>query len=161
MQDDVVSADVARALMLFHAFYAGLEQVLLPRLANSPHIGLYRPRGALLARDLAGLGVQPPAALAVDLPATEAGLLGVIYAVEGSALGGQVLARHLGARLGREFSYFSDLAAGVGDHWQRVLATLRQELVDQDRLDEVSAGAALVFSSLIRLADQERPAGFC
>lgn len=158
-QDDVGLADVCHALILFHAFYAGLERVLLPRLANSPHAGLYRPRRVLLATDLAVLGVIPPTALAIDLPVTEAGLLGVIYATEGSALGGQVLARHFAARLGREFAYFTALAEGVGGHWQRVLAALRQELVDEDRLDEVGAGAALVFSSLIRLADQGQPDG--
>lgn len=160
-QEDVGLADVVRALILFHAFYDALEQALLPRLENSPHAGLYRQRRALLASDLAALGVQPSVTTAVDLPATDAGLLGVIYAVEGSALGGQVLARHFAARLGREFDYFTALAEGVGGHWQRVLAVLRQVLVDEDRLDEVSAGAALVFSSLIRLADQEQPDGFC
>ena len=148
-------------MVVFYAFYAGLEQVLPPRLADSPHAGLYRPRRGLLASDLAGLGVPAPAPLTIALPATDAGLLGVIYAVEGSALGGQVLTRHLGARLGCEFSYFSDLAEGVGGHWQRVLASLRQALVDQEQLDEVIAGATLVFSSLIRLAEGEQAGGHC
>jgi heme oxygenase len=163
MQDDIGPDDIARALILFHVFYDGLEQVLLPRLENSSHASLYRPRRALLAGDLARLGHLPPAAMSVDLPETEAGLLGVIYAVEGSALGGQVLARHLMARLGGEFAakltYFTDLAAGCGAHWQGVLSALRLVLVDEDSLDEVSAGASLVFSSLIHLADRERPDG--
>lgn len=61
LRADVASADVALALSHFHAFYAGLEASLLPRLRGSPLSPLYRPRQALLAADLASLGAAPSA----------------------------------------------------------------------------------------------------
>lgn len=162
LQANVAPADVAQALSHFHAFYAGLEASLLPRVQGSPLASLYRPRQALLAADLATLGQMPSAPLPLALPAGDAGLLGVIYAVEGSALGGQVLNRHLRSCLGDEFAaslqYFSRLAEGVGSHWQQVLDSLRRTLVEPGRLDEVGAGADLVFAALIRLAGVGLPA---
>lgn len=155
--DDVAAVDVAQAFTLFHAFYAGLEPVLVSRLGMLSLAGLYRPRCHLLADDLATLGYSLPQPWPSIVPDDEAGLLGLVYAIEGSALGGQVVARHLRSRLGAEFSdsltFFSALTNGVGAHWQRVLAALRQALGREPALDAMSAAANGVFASLIRLAE--------
>jgi heme oxygenase (biliverdin-IX-beta and delta-forming) len=162
MNDDVAPADVARVFVIFHAFYDGLERVLLPYLATLPHSPLYRPRRALLAMDLGTLGCPLPAAAPLVLPSSLGAVMGVIYAVEGSSLGGQVVARHLASRLGRDFAdslcFFSAMADGVGEHWRTVLFALREVLADDECVDAVVEGATFVFSSLIRLADPVRPA---
>lgn len=158
LQDDVSRLDLVNALSLLYTFIDGLESVLLPRLRETPYRSLYRPRRALLAADLAALGQATPAPQALVLPQSALSLLGVIYAVEGSALGGQVLARHLATRLAPRdalaLGYFSALAEGMGAHWQQVLGALRQALVGPEEIDQVTTGVHLVFSTLLRLAQQ-------
>jgi heme oxygenase len=158
-QEDVTPADVVKALTIFHAFYDGLEHKLLPRLAEMPFAHLYRPRRSLLAADLATLGAAIPAAAEVSLPDSGIALLGVVYAVEGSALGGQVLGRHLSRCLGEDFAgslaYFTAFASAT--HWQQVLRTLTDSLHEEDAQEAVGDGASLVFASLINLAGDVRP----
>ncbi len=148
---------------LLQSFYAGLEPGLLPALQGHPAAALYRPRRALLAGDLARLGLPlPPAAIVDAYPSTPGGLLGVVYAVEGSALGGQVIARQiaavLGERMAESVQSFSVLGKGMGPHWQAVLACLRAELTDAAALNAAVDGAAAVFSTLGRLADAQESA---
>lgn len=156
--------DVQRAFQVFQAFYACAEPDLLPQLAPAGLGGLYRPRLSWLAADLAMLDVPALPAVSLDpMPSSRAGLLGVIYAIEGSALGGQVLQRHLRERLGEggesfalRLSYFQRMAEGIGPHWQVVLNTLRVELNDASALHAAVDGVEWVFSSLIVLADAAR-----
>jgi heme oxygenase len=156
--------DVQRAFQVFQAFYACAEPDLLPQLAPAGLGGLYRPRLSWLAADLAMLDVPALPAVSLDpMPSSPAALLGVIYAIEGSALGGQVLQRHLRERLGEagesfalRLSYFQRMAEGIGPHWQAVLNTLRAELNDASALHAAVDGVEWVFSSLIALADAAR-----
>lgn len=159
--------DVQRAFQVFQAFYACAEPDLLPQLAPAGLGGLYRPRLSWLAADLAMLEIPALPAVSLDpMPSSRAGLLGVIYAIEGSALGGQVLQRHLRERLGEggeagesfalRLSYFQRMAEGIGPHWQAVLNTLRAELNDASALHAAVDGVEWVFSSLIALADAAR-----
>ena len=159
-RDDVSPADVTKALSIFHAFYHGLEYELMRRLAATSFAHLYRPRCALLAVDLATLGAPLPVAAEVSLPESAVGQLGVVYAVEGSALGGQVLGRHLCRCLGEDFAgslaYFNAFAGGT--HWQLLLRVLTDKLREENAVAAVGDGAALVFSSLVRLASETGPA---
>ena len=153
--------DVQRAFQVFQAFYACAEPDLLLQLAPAGLGGLYRPRLSWLAADLVMLDIPALPAVSLDpMPSSRAGLLGVIYAIEGSALGGQVLQRHLRERLGDDFarrlSYFLRMAEGIGPHWQAVLNTLRAELNDASALHAAVDGVEWVFSSLIALADAAR-----
>lgn len=61
-------------------------------LAGTSGLPAWRPRSALLAGDLASLGVDLPQPLGVTLDA-EAERWGALYVMEGSRLGGQLLAR--------------------------------------------------------------------
>lgn len=163
MSPTLALTDLQRAFQVFHAFYAWVEPRLLPRLAPAGLCALYRPRLSWLDADLALLEIPALPAVSLDpMPSSRAGLLGVIYAIEGSALGGQVLQRHLRERLGDDFalrlSYFQRMAEGIGPHWQAVLNTLRAELNDSSALHAAVDGVEWVFSSLIALAEQGRPA---
>ena len=156
--------DVQRAFQVFQAFYACAEPDLLPQLAPAGLGGLYRPRLSWLAADLLMLDIPALPAVSLDpMPSSRAGLLGVIYAIEGSALGGQVLQRHLRERLGEggesfalRLSYFQRMAEGIGPHWQAVLNTARVEMNDASALHAAVDGVEWVFSSLIALADAAR-----
>lgn len=161
MSPTLALTDLQRAFQVFHAFYAWVEPRLSPRLAPAGLCALYRPRLSWLDADLALLEIPALPAVSLDpMPSSRAGLLGVIYAIEGSALGGQVLQRHLRERLGDDFalrlSYFQRMAEGIGPHWQAVLNTLRAELNDASALHAAVDGVEWVFSSLIALADAAR-----
>lgn len=162
MADDVGLADVGAALQVLATFYRGLEPALLPALQGRPWAALYRPRQALIEADLARLAwPAEPAVATVSWPESAGALLGVIYAVEGSALGGQFITRHLAARLPADQAAavrsFGALAQGIGAHWQMLQRTLQHELADPAALDDAVAGAAAVFGGLIELS---RPSGF-
>ena len=73
-----------------------------------------RPRAPLLYADLAALGRAPPPVLPVAAPRTEAEAFGMAYVIEGSRLGGSMLARRIGA--GLPHAYLS--AAHLPGEWR-------------------------------------------
>lgn len=109
----------ARALPAVEAALAGIES--LPPL---------RPRAPLLQADLAALGLPMPALLAIDPPADTAAAFGMAYVIEGSRLGGGMLARRVPEHLPhaylsathlpgewRAFGQALDAAAGHDAAW--------------------------------------------
>lgn len=79
-----------RAFLIAHARAVGaIESVALPD----------RPRLPLLAQDLDSLGVAMPAPLPFVAMATDGYRWGMLYALEGSRLGGAMLARQVGQGL--------------------------------------------------------------
>jgi heme oxygenase len=72
-------------------------------LATATDLPGWLPRAPLLAADLADLGAGMPAALDFAAPRSAAAAWGVFYVVEGSRLGGAMLARQVGAGLPRRY----------------------------------------------------------
>ncbi|WP_163557479.1 biliverdin-producing heme oxygenase [Halomonas sp. NO4] len=102
------------------------------------------PRLALLAADLAALGLAVPAADGRALPvaASVATLAGQRYVLEGSRLGGQVIARHVVAALGASAPVTFFTAPGAGEHWQRLLGFLERRCSGGDVALAVAAAQA-------------------
>jgi heme oxygenase (biliverdin-IX-beta and delta-forming) len=101
--------------------------------AIEPALERWRPAGAAPSRerlraDLTALGapVPPPAAAEVFADADAA--LGAAYVLEGSALGGQVLARQVVAALGEvPTSYLAPQGGpATGARWKQFLGTLER-----------------------------------
>lgn len=82
----------------------------------------WRPRAPLLAADFADLGeaMPPPAAFAP--PGSGAEALGIVYVLEGSRLGGVMLARSVGEGLPRRYL----AAAHRPGEWRALLTTIEQ-----------------------------------
>lgn len=59
----------------------------------------FTPRAALLEADLAALGLKMPAPLPVAPPESDAAAFGALYVIEGSRLGGAVLAKRVSRAL--------------------------------------------------------------
>jgi heme oxygenase len=99
-----------------------------------------RERSGWLADDLRALGVDPEAPGAVAMcpdmpcPRTPGARLGALYVVEGSALGGRDLARHLSGLLGPDAvngrRFFIGRGAGTGEAWRRYLSRLEAHAAD-------------------------------
>lgn len=90
-------------------------------------------RGALVRADLAALGVAERCETPVKLPAlpSVAAAFGSLYVLEGSALGGQVIARELarhgiGPQAGG--SYFAGAGPATGARWRAFRVLLEDEV---------------------------------
>ncbi|WP_371180804.1 biliverdin-producing heme oxygenase [Xanthomonas sacchari] len=134
-----------QVLRRHHAVLAGWEQ---REAAWLRHCGdaqwRYQPRTPLLAQDLHALQATPPAPQPLP-PAVDAGARwGMLYVVEGSRLGGRVIARHLRQSLPAAAPALSYFELGHADpaawrHFQQLLelalpsAPLRQAAVDGAR----------------------------
>ena len=117
-----------------------------------------RMKSELLRHDLAHFGHTPATLDRLDSPAqlppveTWPAALGYFYVIEGSTLGGQIIARHVRATIGMEAatSFLSDGRADVGTRWKQMLAVLTGAMSDERAEAEITAAAAQTFEILHR-----------
>lgn len=108
-----------------------------------------RRRGDRLRADLAAMGLEPaaePAAVACIQAlsaalADAAGMLGAVYVLEGSRLGGALLRRSVPDGLPVTF-----LEAGNSAAWRTLLAKLDERLCNQEKIALAVSAAARVFA---------------
>lgn len=116
--------------VLFHGLHSGAEAVLAPWLSLLPGLDYRdRRRGPLLDRDLAWFGAPTPAACPMARLAGRAEALGLLYVLEGSTLGGQVIRKRLLAD-GRPLdglSFLDPYGVETGPRWKSFLAILDRE----------------------------------
>ena len=123
-----------RLLERFYGYYAALEPVLASAGATTGMVGPERAKTPRLPADLVALGLDEAAIDAsprcTALPALDsaAKALGCLYVVEGSTLGGQVLARHFASALGvtpdAGCAFFSGYGRETGARWGAFVAAL-------------------------------------
>jgi heme oxygenase len=111
-----------------------------------------RQRKHMLELDLAWFGIKdqderrPILSKINDLPS----LLGAMYVMEGSTLGGQLIARHLEATLhlsqGKGDAYFCDHGDQTGRLWKEFGELLTMRVAD-DQADAVVASAKVMFAA--------------
>ena len=162
----------AAVLAGFDAFLRAWEPRILDALPERLQ-GWYRPRrrGGFASADVEWLravaGIEPPAmhaAAAATLPLRDLPeALGSLYVIEGSALGGRVIAPHLkrslGLDQGRGASYFHGFGGETGVMWSgfRTLAAL--EIGESSRATVAACRSAKrTFSALIELFAPLAPA---
>lgn len=119
---------------------AGVESVI----ADWPE----RRRSAALRADLTALNLPEPAPVAVPALTSEAAVLGALYVLEGSRLGGAVLLRQVPGTLPKTF-----LTAGNPAAWRAFVTVLDQRLSSQADLDEAAKAASDVFETFASSAD--------
>lgn len=127
-------ADYERLLERFLGFVEPWEKRLADRVAETDLLRAGREKTSWLEEDLGKLGWDADeiasAPRCTDLPDanSRAALLGVCYVLEGSTLGGQIMARHahevLGFEPGTGDRYFRSYGADVGPRWQAFRAEL-------------------------------------
>ena len=101
----------------------------------------WRRRTPMLAADLTALGEIMPDPLHFVLPAGRAAALGALYVVEGSRLGGVMLARRVGDAL--PGAYLN--ARHERGEWRALLAAIDAD-VGEDSVAEAIAGAHAAFA---------------
>lgn len=158
MSPAVCIADYVEFLAALARFLRAFEPALIDRLRGSGYDYLYRRRIGLLEADLLSLGSTLPAGLeAAPPPDSPNGLLGSVYAIEGSSIGGKIIARHckkvIGTGLESSMLYLATLSPESDDgHWQLLLDVLRRNLKSLADVEEAAVGANRVFEGLFAAA---------
>lgn len=121
-------ASYRRLLTAYYGFHAPLELTL------AGYQGVERAKAPALVRDLLALGLSAadidalPLCQALPAVEDEARALGVMYVLEGSTLGGQVLKRAMAERLGlapdRGLGFLDVYGAASGSYWRAFLERL-------------------------------------
>lgn len=114
----------------FHAFLRAWEPRIAAALGDD---AFFEPRRklALVDADLRAVGVAtlPDRAIPLSFIRDRASAMGSLYVLEGSTLGGQLIARHAERRLGLDHagtSFFRSYGRDVGRRWQAFRATLER-----------------------------------
>jgi heme oxygenase len=167
VDETLTLARYRRRLEQFWGFYAPLEARLDTGAGSGGEAMIGRHRKSVwLETDLRTLGVPRPEALPhcrhlPDLP-DRAAMLGCSYVLEGATLGGQIISRHLAARLGifaesggRFFHGYGDRTA---DMWKTFTAHVRSFAESAGKEDDVVAAALGTFRSLRTWCDERRVA---
>jgi heme oxygenase len=139
-------ASYRRLLIRLHGFYIPFEV--------ASDIG--GERSGWLFDDLRSLGVDLETAGAAGMcpdmpfPRTAEARLGALYVVEGSALGGRDLARHLSGLLGPDAvqgrRFFTGRGAGTGEAWRGYLSQLEAHAADPAARPEITKAALETFA---------------
>ncbi|MCB9731997.1 MAG: biliverdin-producing heme oxygenase [Deltaproteobacteria bacterium] len=116
-----------------------------------------RDKARWLVEDLAALGVDAaqvarlPRATALPPLATEAERFGVAYVIEGSQLGGHVLARRLaGALAPHEVRYLRGYGEALGERWRALLGAMAASVTGGGALARAADAAVATFEGLGR-----------
>jgi heme oxygenase (biliverdin-IX-beta and delta-forming) len=151
------AAHYARVLRVFAPFLAGWEPSVAAALPDWQGWLRARSRRAFLQQDLQHLALQaPPPA---DWPgfADAACAWGSLYVVEGSALGGQFIARSLaqaGLHADSGAAYFNGWGPATGRLWRQTRDVLNAQLASPSALELASAGACMTFEFLSQMLER-------
>ena len=108
-----------------------------------------RGRAGMIAADLSAFGVgaqRLPLCADMRIDGGEPALLGALYVVEGSALGGVPIARALGRRYGDERRFFLGYGDRQGAMWRALVARLETLMGDRHAEDAAVAAAVGTFA---------------
>lgn len=148
-----------RCLERLHGYFAPLE-------AGITAVGGWRERGvdldarrrsSMLEADLSALGQAPavvPRCRELYLPTEPAGAFGALYVLEGSSLGGRVIARRLRDTLGigpeSGARFFHGYGDRTGEMWRSFRAALTAYARASGDHQRIVVGAARTFAGLCR-----------
>lgn len=133
----------------FHGLHVAAEAATAPWLADMAGLDFeVRRRSGLLEQDLTALGAAPSS---LDHPPIHVGgvgeALGLMYVVEGSALGGQVIRRRIVAGGGdlTGLGFLDPYGRRLGERWRAFLRVLDEAAAVPAVGDAMQAGAVAGF----------------
>ena len=135
----------------FLAAHARALPAVEAALADMPGLPHLRPRAPLIEADLAALGFSLPALLPLPTPDDPATAFGMAYVIEGSRLGGGMLARQVPADL--PHAYLS--ATHLPGEWRTFGHALDTAATDEAWTARAIAGAKRVFDLYAESARQD------
>lgn len=142
---DVSLEGYANALAALHGVYAAVEKNILIFLANQPNLFDYQSRLKTLAleEDLKELEKAPYISnIAFPAPKNVAELVGMIYVLEGSTMGGQFLARKMRNKYPMRF--FSGYGDNTAQKWQEFWV-FANSVCSVEQYEDIGKMAILLF----------------
>lgn len=153
-------------LVAYYHFYKIIEGAISQFLATRMLPFSYDRRRKLqwIEDDLMQFGIDPEApAFLPRSPSTAVELrdigqlVGVLYTIEGSSLGGQVISRHLEAHLGLTATqgarFFHGYGPDIASYWQQTEAFIDATLTHDEIRDSAMSSAKTTFSLMESLLD--------
>jgi len=138
--------DYARFLKLMYGYYAAVEDRIAEFVNNRPPRDFKKRRKAdRLLNDINQFSTSGSMDLCDQLPAVHsyAGALGAMYVLEGSVLGGKIIARMIKGQLHIQespgFSFFLGYGEDTGAMWQAFKEDLEQPFNDEEKEEVVQA----------------------
>ena len=151
---DVSIDEYANALAALHGVHAAIEKNIVDFLADQPDLFDYQSRLKIpaLEEDLKALAKVPfISKIAFPIPKNVAELVGMIYVLEGSTMGGQFLARKIGDKF--PIRFFSGYGANTAQKWQEFWV-FANSVCTVEQYEDAGNMAVLLFE-LIELHLQE------
>ena len=173
--NDLPLADYQQLLGIYYSLYHQLEAAIKTYLSLQPIDFDYQPRykTPLLLSDLSYWQIQPePLRCQIMLPDLNSlgALLGLLYVLEGSTLGGQFIAQHLQLTYGYTRSTGSDFYSAYGEqtqsHWQSFISYLNSfsdqpdlaaQAIDSADLSFACFNQALANTQILPLSQVNKP----
>ena len=135
----------------YRRFLMSQAQVLLPleaKLSTAEDLPHWRPRMPLLARDLAALGAVLPTPIAIEGLERPGEMHGALYVIEGSRLGGGLLARRVRPGLPREYLGATHLSG----EWRTLMSAIDTAAGSEEWRAAMMAGARQIFGLYVDAA---------
>lgn len=131
-----------QALAALHGAHGVIESTLTGFMPAAQFL----PRLPDLASDLAALGISPwPVTVAIPQAASDAEKLGMLYVIEGSNLGGVVIAKQLATSLPPDVPRAFFGGAEGHPRWQRFWAFVQSRILPAD-FDRAARAASATFA---------------
>ncbi|MEJ1237230.1 biliverdin-producing heme oxygenase [Chryseolinea sp. T2] len=138
--------DYVDLLHLMHGFYGAMESLLLGFMSEEPGLEFHKRRKAeWIAADIKSEGGTETERYCQDLPSIDSSTsaLGALYVLEGSTLGGQIIAAMLKKQLSRDSDHGMSFFFGYGNEtplmWERFKSHLNKEFTVRQRGDILRA----------------------
>lgn len=155
LSPDLTEDHLRQTLTVLHHFYCQVEPAIQPYFPSTAKLP-YFPKSTALAADLTLLqGQLPPQGSSYEMT-DAAAAWGARYVLEGAALGGQVIARHLQRTLPvtAEYLQFYQTTAETAPPWQQFITHLSAELPTTAEIQQAATTAVDLFQLLHRLANE-------
>ncbi|MBU1602234.1 MAG: biliverdin-producing heme oxygenase [Gammaproteobacteria bacterium] len=153
-------------LVAYHHFYRVVESAIDRSLSSLTISFSYEPRRKLqwIAEDLEKLGIDPQdshfftASPLASLPVLNVGqLVGLLYTVEGSSLGGQVISRHLATHHGltpaNGARFFYGYGERIPEFWREFERFMDTTLIDDEAISCATDSAKKTFAMMESILD--------
>lgn len=149
-----------KMLLVNHQFIQGLEPEIKSLLSEEDLEFLNKinlNKLELLEKDLIELNLEITQPEKNELLKNREEALGALYVIEGSMLGGMVIAKQLRkypelAQAG--FNYFGHYGQDIGPIWKSFIAYLNDHIITNDQQKNTLKGAIKAYQFLINLADK-------
>jgi heme oxygenase len=145
---DVSIEEYANALAALHGAYTAVEKNIMDFLVNQPNLFDYQSRlkTPALEEDLKALAKAPIiSSIEFPKPRNVAQLVGMIYVLEGSTMGGQFLARKIGDKF--PIHFFSGYGENTVQKWQEFWV-FANKVCTVEQYEDVAKMAMSLFESI-------------